>query len=116
MKFSLKLEEAAITAIGIYALSQHALGLTVWIWILLFFLSDIGMLGYLVSTRVGAITYNLFHHKALALVIAAFGYYFQIKVATSIGLLLFTHASFDRVWGYGLKYKDAFKHTHLGML
>ena len=27
-----------------------------------------------------------------------------------------SHASFDRVFGYGLKYEDAFRHTHLGMI
>jgi hypothetical protein len=32
------------------------------------------------------------------------------------GTLLFTHASFDRILGYGLKYFDSFKHTHLGWM
>jgi hypothetical protein len=32
------------------------------------------------------------------------------------GLILFGHSSMDRVMGYGLKYPDAFQHTHLGMI
>jgi hypothetical protein len=29
---------------------------------------------------------------------------------------LLGHSSFDRVLGYGLKYDDDFKHTHLGWI
>jgi hypothetical protein len=116
MKIILKLEEAAMAAIGIYFLSFHNLGLSVWIWVLLFFTPDIGMLGYLVNTKLGAFCYNLFHHKGIALAIAAFGYYFHNDVLTAIGILLFAHASFDRIAGYGLKYEDSFKNTHLGSL
>ena len=28
------------------------------------------------------------------------------------GTVLLGHSAFDRVLGYGLKYPDAFKHTH----
>ncbi len=31
-----------------------------------------------------------------------------------IGLVLLAHSSFDRVFGYGLKFADSFKNTHLG--
>ena len=116
MKFTLKLEEVAMTAIAIYFISLHHLGLSVWIWVFLFLTPDIGMLGYLINTRIGAAAYNLFHHKGIALLLAALGYYFQNEMLIAIGLLLFAHASFDRIWGYGLKYPDSFKHTHLGSL
>lgn len=116
MKTTLKLEEAAMTLISIYFLSIYNLGLSVWIWIFLFFTPDIGMLGYLVNTKVGAITYNLFHHKGIALAIAIAGYFMHNDVLTAIGILLFAHASFDRMMGYGLKYEDSFQHTHLGSL
>lgn len=29
-------------------------------------------------------------------------------------MILFAHASLDRVFGYGLKYADGFSHTHMG--
>ena len=32
------------------------------------------------------------------------------------GIILFGHASMDRIFGYGLKFSDNFKHTHLGNL
>jgi Domain of unknown function (DUF4260) len=116
MKTILKLEEVAMTAVAIYFLSYYNLGLSVWIWVILFFAPDISMLGYLVNTKVGAVCYNLFHHRAIAIVLAATGYYVSNELLVAIGILLFAHASFDRILGYGLKYADSFKNTHLGSL
>lgn len=116
MKTIIKLEEAAMTAVGIYFLTQYNLGISVWLWVMLFFTPDIGMLGYLINTQAGAFCYNLFHHKGIALCIAAWGFFTHHDVATAIGILLFAHSSFDRMMDYGLKYSDAFKHTHLGWL
>jgi hypothetical protein len=116
MKTILKLEEAAMASIGIYFLTIYNLNLSFWIWIFLFFTPDIGMLGYLINTKVGAVTYNLFHHKGIAIVLVAAGHYFNFDVVIAIGILLFAHASFDRIMGYGLKYGNSFKNTHLGSL
>jgi hypothetical protein len=80
------------------------------------FSPDISMLGYLVNARTGAFIYNFFHHKGIAILLTAAGYYFKLEVLLSIGILLFAHASFDRIWGYGLKYASDFKDTHLGSL
>ena len=116
MQYLISLEEAAITAVAIYFLTQHNLGLSVWIWIPLFLSPDISMLGYLLGTRVGAVTYNLFHHRGLALAVTFIGYDLHNELLTTIGILLFAHSSFDRMMGYGLKLSDSFKHTHLGWL
>ncbi len=116
MKNTIKIEEVALTILGIYFLSIYNLGIPVWIWIPLFLSPDISMLGYLVNTRIGAFTYNLFHHRAVAIVLAFAGYGLHIPVLLTIGILLFAHSSFDRMLGYGLKYSDDFKHTHLGSL
>ncbi len=114
MGFALKIEEAAITAMAIYFLTLHNLGLPVWAWVLLFFSPDISMLGYLVNTRIGAYGYNLFHNRAVGLLLVAIGLITLNEMLISIGTLLFAHSSFDRMMGYGLKFTDDFKHTHLG--
>jgi hypothetical protein len=62
------------------------------------------------------VTYDLFHHKLIAIVVLGAGWYMGMPVLTLSGLLLYAHSSFDRVLGYGLKYFDSFKHTHLGMM
>lgn len=116
MKYVLKLEELAMTALAIYFLNQHLLGLSWWVWALLFFAPDISMLGYLINTRIGAVCYNIFHHKGIAIIVIAIGYIMNVEISLTIGILLFAHSSFDRIWGYGLKYEDNFKNTHLGML
>lgn len=116
MKILLKIEEAAMTLAALYMLSRYSLGLPLWIWILLFFTPDLGMLGYYVNTKTRAVTYNLFHHKAIALLLVALGYWLQNDICTASGILLFAHSSFDRIWGYGLKYSDSFSHTHLGYI
>lgn len=116
MDFTIKIEEAAITAVAIYFLSKHNLGLPVWLWVLLFFSPDLSMLGYLVNSRIGALTYNLFHHRAIALVLAAIGFLMHMDILITGGILLAAHSSFDRMLGYGLKYPDDFKHTSSGWI
>ncbi|MGI9550678.1 MAG: DUF4260 domain-containing protein, partial [Aurantibacter sp.] len=75
---------------------------------------DISMLGYILGNKVGAFTYNLFHHKGLAITIYLLGIYLSLPLLQLVGILLFSHASMDRIFGYGLKYDKGFKYTHLG--
>ena len=116
MDFSIRIEEAALNAVAIYFLTKYNLGLPVWLWILLFFSPDLSMIGYLVNARTGALIYNLFHHRALAIILLAIGFLMQMDVLIASGLLLFAHSSFDRMLGYGLKFPDDFKHTSLGWM
>lgn len=116
MDLTIKIEEAAITAVCIYLLTNYHLGLPVWMWALLFFSPDFSMLGYLLSSRIGAVSYNLFHHRAVALVLLTFGFLMNLDVLIAGGLLLAAHSSFDRMLGYGLKFPDDFKHTSLGWI
>ncbi len=92
------------------------LGYAWWIFLLFLLAPDISMLGYAINTRTGAIIYNLFHHQGLAVLIILAGYYFVGKPIFFAGLILLAHSSLDRVFSYGLKYGDDFKHTHLGWI
>jgi hypothetical protein len=116
MKNMLRSEELFTTLASIYFLYMYNLGLPIWIWIPLFLSPDISMLGYLIDTQAGAFAYNVFHHRGIALALAFAGYFAHVPVLLTIGILLFAHSSFDRMMGYGLKYADDFKHTHLGWL
>ncbi|MBK9792739.1 MAG: DUF4260 domain-containing protein [Sphingobacteriales bacterium] len=114
MKNVLKLEELAMLALSIVLFNQLHF---VWWWFLvLFFAPDISMLGYLVNTKIGAYSYNFFHHKAVAIAVGLLGFYLQNEIYMLTGIILFGHSSFDRILGYGLKYTDSFKNTHLGKL
>ena len=114
MKAILKLEEAAMLGLGIYLFAQLPFD---WWWFLVLLLTpDIGMLGYVLSNKAGAFMYNLFHHKGLAIAIYLGGLYLSMPIMQLVGTILFAHASFDRIFGYGLKYEKGFKFTHLGEL
>ncbi|WP_308993189.1 DUF4260 domain-containing protein [Mariniflexile litorale] len=112
MKLVLKLEELMMFVLGVFVFSQ--LNFAWWWFLVLILAPDISMFGYLVNTKVGAVTYNLFHHKGIAILVYIIGTCFQNEIVQLFGAILFSHASFDRIFGYGLKYFDNFKHTHLG--
>ncbi len=112
MKLTLKLEELTMLLLGVFAFSQ--LNFAWWWFLVLFFTPDFGMLGYLFGNKIGALTYNIFHHKGLAILLWLLGFYIQNEVFQLIGVILFSHAAFDRILGYGLKYEKGFKFTHLG--
>ena len=112
MKMTLKLEELAQFLFGIFLFTQ--LDYEWWWFLALILTPDIGMLGYIINNKVGAIFYNIFHHKGLALLILIIGMYQQISLLELIGIILFSHSAMDRMLGYGLKYSDSFQNTHLG--
>lgn len=114
MKTSLKIEELLMFLLGCYLFST--LGYSWWWLIGLFLLPDIGMVGYAINPKLGAITYNIFHHKAIAVALYLMGLWLESDVLSFAGILIFTHASFDRILGYGLKYTTDFKDTHLGKI
>ncbi len=114
MKITLKLEELAMLLLGIFAFSQ--MNYSWWWFVGLFFLPDIGMLGYLAGNKIGAFTYNIFHHKGLAILLFFCGIFLKLESLELAGIILFSHSSFDRIMGYGLKYEEGFKITHLGNL
>lgn len=88
-----------------------------WGWYLILFLGpDISMLGYLAGNKAGAFTYNLFHHKGIAVIIFIAGLLLPHFIMQITGIVLFGHASMDRTLGYGLKTAEGFKYTHLGII
>lgn len=112
MKTILKLEELALFLLGIFLFSQLSFA---WWWFLVLILTpDVGMIGYAFGNKIGALSYNLFHHRAVAILVYLVGSYFQSEVTVLIGVILFSHAAMDRIFGYGLKYDKGFKFTHLG--
>ncbi|MEQ9310434.1 MAG: DUF4260 domain-containing protein [Balneolaceae bacterium] len=114
MQRTLKLEELAMFGFSLFLFNQTEY--VWWIYLALILVPDIGMIGYLINSKTGALTYNLLHHKGIALSILILGYYYSIDWVVLTGIILFGHAAFDRMLGYGLKYDDSFKHTHLGWL
>lgn len=112
MKNLLRVEEAFLFALSVFLFSR--LDYAWWWFPLLLFAPDLGMLGYLANSRVGAYLYNAIHHRGLAVSLYLAGALSPLPALQLAGLILFAHSSLDRVFDYGLKYPDAFGHTHLG--
>ncbi len=87
-----------------------------WIYAVFFLAPDMSMIGYLINPRVGAATYNVFHHLGVAVVVYIAGSILGVVWLQAAGVILVGHLYFDRLFGYGLKYDDKFKHTHLGTM
>jgi len=112
MKTIIKLEELGLFLFGIYLFSQ--LNYAWWWFLVLILVPDFSMIGYVFGDKVGAFLYNLFHHKGIAIVVYLLGIYFSDTLFQLVGIILFSHSSMDRIFGYGLKYEKGFKFTHLG--
>jgi hypothetical protein len=101
-----------IGAILLY-IQQQGSGL---MFILLLFVPDASMIGYLRNPQLGSMTYNAVHSyllPALFMLIAVIG---GSALGVQIALIWFAHIGMDRTLGYGLKYATAFKDTHMGKL
>jgi len=111
MKNLLKLEEIMLFVLSIFLFAK--LEYAWWWYPLLLFAPDISMVGYLGGTRLGAVIYNIIHHRVLSIGIFIMGSILAIQPLQLAGLILFGHSSLDRVLGHGLKYSDSFQNTHL---
>lgn len=114
MQNLLKLEEIGEFLLSVFLFST--LPFSWWLFPLLLFTPDISMAGYAVNNKTGAILYNLFHHRLMAIAWMLVGFYWNMPTIGLIGVILFGHAAMDRIFGFGLKYTDHFKHTHLGWM
>ncbi len=112
MKTVIKLEEVSLFILGIYLFSL--LNYQWWWFLALILVPDFSMLGYLFGNKTGAFSYNIFHHKGIAVLLYLIGCYLKIETLQLAGVILFSHSSMDRMFGYGLKYEQGFKYTHLG--
>jgi hypothetical protein len=114
MKNTIRLEELGMFLLALSL--AYFWDLNVVMFLLCFFLPDIGIAGYLAGPKVGSFTYNILHHKGIAAILVILGLFTQVDMLLFLGLILFAHSSFDRVFGFGLKYRDSFHNTHLGKI
>ena len=115
MKFILKLEE--LGSLMLFSIVYFYCFNGTWsLYLALFFVPDISFLLYHITKKLGAIVYNIFHHKGIMAMVILLGLLLNNQLIIKIGLIFMAHSCFDRVAGYGLKYLDDFDHTHLGWI
>jgi hypothetical protein len=111
MKNVIKLEEAGMFCLSLVL--YNMLGYSWWLFLLLILTPDIAMLGYLISSKTGAVIYNIFHHKGIAILLYILGVFTFNYMLIIIGIILFAHSCIDRLFGFGLRYINSPKQTHL---
>lgn len=97
-------------ALALYATQGFAWS-TFW---LLLLAPDLAFVPYLLNRRVGTFAYNALHTITLPLLLAVLALSSGWTLGIQLALIWLAHIGMDRTVGYGLKYVDSFKHTHLG--
>jgi len=110
----LRVESLAIFVAGVLIFLQLS-GNALWLLPLLL-APDLSMIGYTGGPRLGAVTYNLAHNLATALIVLGIGWFAAIAPLALAGAILVAHVGMDRSLGYGLKLPTDFKDTHLGRI
>jgi hypothetical protein len=115
MKNILKLESVGLFILFTGAYFHFYSG-TWGLYLALFFIPDLSFAFYLITKKIGAIAYNVFHHQGVLVLLFLIGYFVKEDYIMKLALIFLAHSTFDRVAGYGLKYFDSFDHTHLGWI
>ncbi|HWN71405.1 MAG TPA: DUF4260 domain-containing protein [Haliangium sp.] len=100
----------AVLAIAAYARLGGSLGL----FLGLFLVPDLAMLGYLAGPGVGARLYNAVHTYLGPAALGLASYALDSATGMQFALIWTAHCGIDRTFGYGLKYTTRFRDTHLG--
>lgn len=111
IKIMLHVEGFSILALSLYLYGYHDFS---WIFFfILLFAPDLSILGYLIDNKVGAIVYNVFHTYTTVIFVLFLSFLLINETILAVGLIWAAHIGMDRMVGYGLKYTNTFKETHL---
>jgi hypothetical protein len=110
------LRSEGLALLALSALVYWRFGRSWLLFVLLLLAPDASMLGYLRGSRIGSSVYNLFHTYMPPAVLAVVGLLSGATLIFSLALIWFAHIGMDRVLGYGLKYPEGFRFTHLGRI
>ena len=107
----LRSEGAALLAMAAVLYGRQ--GESWWLFLALLAAPDLGLLGYLVGARAGAVAYDLTHTCLPPAVLVLGGVLGSSSLAVSAALIWFAHIGMDRALGLGLRYPDRPRESHL---
>jgi hypothetical protein len=110
----LRLEGLAAAAFAAALYAQT--GASWWLFVALWLVPDLSMLGYLVSPGFGARIYNAIHSYVTPGTLAVCALLLKSPAVMPFALIWVNHIGVDRLLGYGLKYPAGFGWTHLGRM
>ena len=110
----LRLEGLAVFLLALTIFWQQSFSWSLfWSTVLL---PDLALFGYLSNTKLGTQLYNMTHSKLLPSALAVIAIVMSNALFSALAVIWFVHIGFDRMLGYGLKYPEGFKVTHLGTI
>ena len=89
------------------------LGFSFWLFLILLFVPDVTMFGYVINEKMGSIIYNFGHSFIIPVVLLTISIGFTIEPLLISSCIWGAHILLDRCLGFGLKYEHSFKETHL---
>ena len=110
-RFVLHADGAAIALVAV--LLYQELGVAWWVFAAGFLVPDLSLLAYLGSVRLGAKVYNATHSYLGGSATFGVGLLLENVPLMTVGLIWVAHVGIDRAIGFGLKYPDDFRRTHL---
>ncbi|WP_369125222.1 DUF4260 domain-containing protein [Alicyclobacillus fastidiosus] len=114
MRTSLRLESLVVVFVSMWFYHDHHFPWSTFFELVL--LPDLDMLGYCFGSRVGARCYNHFHTYVFPLLCIGIGLMLENSIWAMLGPIWTAHIAIDRSLGFGLKYQDNSKKTHLGQV
>jgi hypothetical protein len=103
--------EALVVLIGAITLYIHSGG-QLLMFVVLLFVPDIFMVGYVKNNQLGSLVYNFGHTYLTPASVLVLALVLNATLGIHIALIWFAHIGLDRTIGYGLKYATGFKDTH----
>jgi hypothetical protein len=91
-------------------------GASWWLFAALWLTPDLSMVGYLYRPCWGARIYNAIHSYLAPATLALMALLLRSDALLPFALIWINHIGVDRLLGYGLKYSEGFKFTHLSKL
>ena len=81
---------------------------------LVFLAPDLSLIAFATrNPKLATSTYNLVHNLVLPIVLGLVGWCFAHPVLLQLSFIWAAHIELDRILGFGLKFHQAFKPTHI---
>ena len=103
-----------LAAVALSAVFYARTGASWWLFAALWLTPDLSMLGYLGGPKLGSRIYNAIHSYVTPATLAVTALLLKSPAVLPYALIWMNHIGVDRLLGYGLKYPDGFRFTHLG--
>lgn len=92
------------------------LDFSLWLFFILLLVPDLTMVGYVMNKKIGSLIYNFGHTFIIPFLLLIVSFSISNEFVVMLALIWIAHILMDRCFGFGLKYEDTFKNTHLQRL